>query len=186
LKGILPKFLEKKREREAQAPKIRKKKKDDEEYKPSKEELEEIHEEEKLPQSQNKRSNNNNNNPRVTRTRGRGGEKNIQTQNEKDKAQKKKPLEKNVGKSSSSEKTEDKKSGFWNFMKILYEGFSKSFAYVDAIHNLPPTFTIGEVGGFNQIVADPENFGSADRKFEAAEKAEKNWHDFCEKYFEKK
>ena len=108
LKGILPKFLEKKREREAKAPKNRRKtKNDDEEYKPTKKELDEFQEEEKPPHNQSKRSNNkkkssfepisksntkskkdNNNNPEVRRMRGRRGDEEYKpTQKELDEAQ---------------------------------------------------------------------------------------------------
>ena len=134
LKDILPKFLEKKREREAKSQKIKRKtKNDDEEYKPTKKELDEIQEEERPPQSRSKRANNkrnspfgsiskskkdNNNNPRVIRLRGGrdDDEEYIPTQNELDEAQEEeKPLEKKGGSFSSNQKTEDKKSGFANF-----------------------------------------------------------------------
>ncbi len=70
--------------------------------------------------------------------------------------------------------------------KKLYNGYKLAKAYVDAVLDLPPTYTIGEIGGFEQIVHDPENFGSIERKIDAANKAEKAWLDFCEKEFRKK
>ena len=64
LKDILPKFLEKKRERKEKKVKIRKKtKNNDEEYKPTKKELDEIQEEEKPPQSRSKDTKNSHSQP---------------------------------------------------------------------------------------------------------------------------
>ena len=46
--------------------------------------------------------------------------------------------------------------------------------------NLPPTYTIGEIGNFNQIVPDPETPDSIQIKIDAVNKAEKAWSDFWE------
>lgn len=231
LKEILPKFLEKKRERE---PKARKKtKNDDEEYKPTKKELDEISEEKKPPQNRSKRSNN--------KKKNRGGscdEEYIPTQKELKEAQEeKKLLKKKVGKSSSSKNTKEKKSGFGVLMRGLFltgkklyeryklnrhiidaindkvekssssknteekksgianffaktcnfiEGWRKAHNYVQAILDLPPTHTIGEKFDFEQIVPDPEDPDSIQRKIDAANKAEAEWLKWQEENFIKK
>ena len=127
LKGILPNFLEKKRQREANIPKKRRNaKNDDEEYKPTEIELKEAQEEVNPLQSRSRRQNNtknapseqisnskndnnnnlnNNNNPRSIRSRrGRNDdEEYIPTEKELKEAQEEeKPLEKKGGPFSSN------------------------------------------------------------------------------------
>ena len=74
---------------------------------------------------------------------------------------------------------EEKKSLFQK-AKELYKSYKLARKYVDAVLNLPPTYTIGEIGNFNQIVPDPETPDSIQIKIDEVNKAEKDWSDFWE------
>ena len=52
--------------------------------------------------------------------------------------------------------------------------------------DLPPTYTIGEIFDFKQIVPDPETPDSIQIKIDAVNKAEKAWSDFWEEKSKKK
>ena len=82
---------------------------------------------------------------------------------------------------------EEKKSGFVYYTKSLFQKAKELYKchklareYVDAVLNLPPTYTIGEIFNFEQIVPDPETPDSIQIKIDAVKKAEKAWSDFWE------
>ena len=61
------------------------------------------------------------------------------------------------------------------------ERIQKANAYVSAIHDLPPTYKIGEEIGFKQIVCDPVTREEIGFKLEAVNKAERELHDYAKK-----
>ena len=95
----------------------------------------------------------------------------------------------NVPNSTLAQKEEkplEEKKSLFQKAKELYTSYKLAKEYVDAVLDLPPTYTIGEIGNFNQIFPDPETPDSIQLKLKEVDKAEKAWLYFCEKKFKKK
>lgn len=59
----------------------------------------------------------------------------------------------------------------------LSERYRASQKYIDALNRLPPTYEIGQVTKFSQIVPDPIRISEIESRLNQVNKAHENWNE---------